>query len=219
MSAIVAILAVGAIVWAGLLLGARMPATARIPLAATVMLGLTGYLLTGRPGVAAAPVRLPEPQGFGQALTDPRHGLTNRFGPAAQWIGFSDAAARAGHTEQAAQWLEQGLRRYPRNVDLWVAYGNALVAHAGGTMTPASAMAFDRAAAIQPANPAPPFFAGLALAQSGDAAGARAVWQELLARSPANAGWRSDLESRLAQLPPVSPAPAAATPVRPVAGN
>ena len=91
----------------------------------------------------------------------------------------------------------------------------------GGMVTPAAEMAFQRAADIEPAHPAPQFFFGLALAQSGDVGGARAIWQSLLDRSPPNAPWREDLSSRLAMLPPAAPSaaptstPAPATPAVP----
>ena len=215
MTAIIAILALGLIVWAATLLTARLPVSARLPLGIAVMLGLTGYLLVGQPGAAGSPVARAAPTGFGEALEDPRNGMSDRFGDAAQWLGISDGMMRGGNTLAAAQILEQGLRRYPGNVDLWVGFGNALVAHSGGIMTPAAAMAFDRAADIDPGHPAPPFFAGLALAQGGDLAGARVIWQQLLDRSPPDAPWRADLESRLAQMPPMpapSPAPAPAAP-------
>ncbi|RYD42391.1 MAG: cytochrome c biogenesis factor, partial [Sphingomonadales bacterium] len=84
--------------------------------------------------------------------------------------------------------------------DLWVGLGNALAAHGGGVMSPAAALAFDEAAKRDPSHPAPPFFAGLALAQGGDLKGAETVWSQLLARSPADAPWRADLEMRLTQL-------------------
>ena len=41
---------------------------------------------------------------------------------------------------------------------------------------------------------------GLAMAQSGRLAEARGLWAELLARSPADAPWRADLEQRLQKL-------------------
>ena len=39
------------------------------------------------------------------------------------------------------------------DADLWVGYGNALVIHGGGLMSPAAEMAFNRAAAIAPNHP------------------------------------------------------------------
>src|SRR3546814_16937811 len=85
---------------------------------------------------------------------------------------MSDGFARTGKTELAAKTLEKGLEKYPDNVDLWVGLGNALAAHGGGMMSPAAALAFDEAAKRDPSHPAPPFFAGLALAQGGDLKGA-----------------------------------------------
>jgi cytochrome c-type biogenesis protein CcmH len=191
-----ALLTIAAIVWLG-----KLPVAARPLAGAAVMLGLAGYALQGSPSLPGKPVAVAaEPEGFGDVLTDQRQGMADRFGPAAQWLGLSDGFARAGKTELAAQTLEKGLEKYPDNVDLWVGLGNALTAHGGGMMSPAAALAFDEAARRDPSHPAPPFFAGLALAQGGDLKGAEAVWSQLLARSPADAPWRPDLEMRLAQL-------------------
>lgn len=211
---IAAALTIGGMMWLG-----KLPAAARPLAGAAVMLGLAGYALQGSPSLPGKPVAAVEDDsGFGDVLTDPRQGMADRFGPAAQWLGMSDGFARTGKTELAAQTLEKGLEKYPDNVDLWVGLGNALVAHGGGVMSPASALAFDEAARRDPTHPAPPFFAGLALAQGGDLKGAEAVWGELLSRSPADAPWRPDLEMRLAQLrqalgpPMVVEAPAGAAP-------
>lgn len=207
------ILAVGVLVWAAMTYGGRMPASARTPVAAAIMFGLTGYVLFGVPGAAGAPVARPnatDSAEFGQPITDPRQGMTERFGPASQWLALSDGLVRTGRTQSAISAIEQGLRTNQGNIDLWIGMGNALVAHGGGVMTPAAALAFDKAADIDPSHPGPPFFAGLSLAQGGDLAGARIVWQELLDRSPADAPWREDLTERLSQLPP-SPEQAPAT--------
>lgn len=221
MTAIIAILGLGLIVWAATVLAARLPAPARLPLGIAIMLGLTGYLLVGQPGAAGVPVRpldTAEPAGFGEEMEAPRQGMTGNGGDSASMLAIADGMMRTNRFRSAAMILDAATRREPRNIDLWVAYGNALIAHDGGVMTPAAAMAFDKAADIDPSHPAPPFFAGLALAQGGDIDGARVIWQQLLARTPPDAPWRTDLTNRLSQLPlaPAAP-PVPASP--PVQGN
>lgn len=210
MMMILVALLIGALCWAVIAFAGRMAPAFRIPLAASIMLGLSGYLLLGSPAVSGAPKPPPERAGFGDVIRDPRKGLADMRGPAAMWLGLSDGLLRAGNSEMAAEALQQGLRVHPRDVDLWIGFGNALVAHSNGMMTPAAEMAFQRAANIQPDHPAPQFFFGLALAQGGDIEGARRIWQALLDRSPPDAPWREDLTGRLAMLP--APAPTTASP-------
>ena len=78
--------------------------------------------------------------------------------------------------------------------------GNALTLYAGGLITPAAELAFERAAKLAPDHPAPPYFTGLAYAQAGQFDRARDIWTQLLARAPANAPWRANVVNRLAEL-------------------
>jgi cytochrome c-type biogenesis protein CcmH len=171
-----------------------------MPVLGALLIGCFSWSIAGRPAQPGAPIQRAQPEGMGDPIEDPRHGMTARFGAEAQWLGLSDGMLRNGRTDLATRVLAQGVRRFPRSVDLWVGYGNALFAHADGAMTPASAMAFDRAAAIDPSHPAPDFFRGLAFAQSGDLASAEEVWQSLLERAPQDAPYRADLLARIAQI-------------------
>ena len=189
---------------------------------AALLLGLAGYALQGSPGQPGSPRPPVENPGTADAaLIAQRQAMGSAFGTGQSWLVVADGLSRQGQFGAAAQVLRTAVKKNPRDADLWVALGNALVGHGDGFISPAAQFAFQRAATISPAHPGPPFFMGLALAQSGRLAEARAIWARLLEQAPKEASYRADLESRLARLdamigaqaatatPPVAVPPAA----------
>lgn len=169
---------------------------------AVLLLGIAGYALQGhpyQPGAPKAPVETAA--GNAKALVEARKALDGRGGQgASNWVVISDALARHGQFGDAAGVLLGAVDKDPKNSDAWLALGNALVGHAEGTLSPAALYAYRRASETAPDAPGPPFFLGLALAESGRFAEARQLWGDLLKRSPPDAPWRADLEQRLARL-------------------
>ena len=187
--------------WLLLAFAVKMPKVGRLPVAAAIALGLAGYAWQGQPGLASAPVvKTVKMDGFGEVIDQPLAGITDQYGAPARWIALSDALERQGNSSDAARVLYGGAMRYPDSVDMWVAYGNALTNASEGVLTPAALAAFEKAAALNPNHPGPPLFLGLAAAQKQDWASARQIWGDLLARSPKDAPWRADLESRMKML-------------------
>jgi len=179
----------------GVALAARIKIAALAPLGTALMLGLAGYAWQGSPGLAGKPV---EPGGgrprFDEALAEKRRSIGDQYGPAAKWLVVSDGLARHGDSAAAANVLLSGLRESPRDVNLWVGLGNALMAHGEGMLSPAATYAFREALEIEPQGTAPNYFYGLALAESGDFESARRMWGALAERLPAGAELRAELE-------------------------
>jgi cytochrome c-type biogenesis protein CcmH len=166
--------------------------------AAALLLGGAGYAYQGNPGVPAAPASGNQAHEF-VPLAAARHAFFGNFSPEEPWLSMSDGLARSGDTEEAVGILQNAVRRYPGDSQLWIGLGNALVDHARG-LTPAAQLAYQRAAELAPGHPAPPFFYGLALARSGDREAAVALWQRILKNAPQNAQWRAMIEQGIAAL-------------------
>jgi cytochrome c-type biogenesis protein CcmH len=120
--------------------------------------------------------------------------------PNNQWVVIADGLARNGRYGDAAQVLRGAVEKDPKNSEAWLAMGNALLAHSDGLLTPAALYAYRRAAKADPDSPGPPFFLGLALAQSGRFAEARSLWADLIERAPEDAPWREGLAQQLQKL-------------------
>ena len=186
-------------------------------LGAALLLALAGYATSGRPGLRGAPKAPPERQRVADsAFAETRQDMLGTFDQAARWLGMAESYQRGGDTRGGVDIIRSGLRQHPRDPDLWVGLGSALVLHAGGMMTPAAELAFRRAGEIAPGHPGPRFFYGLALAQAGRFDEAEQLWRALLTEAPQDVSWRPMVEERLqmieqaramGQLPPAAPPP------------
>ncbi len=168
---------------------------------AALLLGVAGYAWQGSPGLAGSPTPpKAESKQPDSEFAKSREGMMSMMGGDAQVLDSADAFHRNGLDAYSIAVLRGALEKRPRSADLWVGLGNALVIYAGGLMSPAAQLAFERAAQIAPEHPGPPFFLGLAYAQAGQLDRAEATWQALLEKAPADAAWRADVSERLVQL-------------------
>lgn len=115
-------------------------------------------------------------------------------------LATADGQLREGDAGTAARGLAQAVARRPRDAALWTGLAATLVAHDGGQLSPAARFAFRRALRLAPRDPGPPFFLGIAHAQTGDFAAARRAWLIALALTPRDAVYRRDIVEHLAML-------------------
>jgi Flp pilus assembly protein TadD len=178
----------------------KMPRATLELVGAALFLGIAGYAWQSNPSLGGTPVQSVESAAGPSEDEDAIIKSYGEMSAESQWLDMASALIRAGRSRTAVSLIRSGLKKSPNNPDLWVGLGNALVVHNGGQMSPASQFAFEKAAQLSPNHPGPPFFLGLALAQSGKFAEAGEVWRALLARAPDGVEWKADLEQRLAQI-------------------
>ena len=189
-----------AVVAIALLRFGRLSRSGRELALAALLLGVAGYAWQGSPGAPGKPTA---PRDAGtqpdSEFAKQRGALMQRFTTSAQWLDFADALHRMGRDREAVIAIKTGLKERPRDAELWVGLGNALVLAGDGLVSPAARLAFDRAAQLSPQHPGPPYFLGLAYAQGGQVDQALDIWRSLLARTPPNAPWRPEIEKRIAE--------------------
>lgn len=180
---------------------------------AALLVGIAGYAIQANPAQPGAPkTAAQQVSSDGAALVKARQQLAQAGSSGANsWMVIGDALARNGQYADAASVLLGAVRHDPNNADGWLAVANSLVSHAEGTLSPAAIYAYRRAGSVNPDHPGPPFFLGLALAQNGRLEEARQIWADLLANSPKDAPWRTDLADRLTRLDAVVAAQGKAT--------
>ncbi|WP_404369319.1 tetratricopeptide repeat protein [Sphingomonas sp. MMS24-J45] len=172
---------------------------------AALSLGTGGYALQQH---ASWPSRLARPD-RNSVVIDPttialRGAMLGQFTGDGAYLIASDALMRGGNRPSGARVVAMGLNAYPRSLTLWTGYGTAIAQH-DGTVSPAAVFAFDQATRLAPAHPAPPYFRGLAYAESGDFGAARRYWLLALALTPPEAPYRSIIADQIATLDAVAP--------------
>ena len=179
----------------------RLPRSCYSLFGAALLFGLAGYALQGNPGEPSAPQAAHEREASnGSLFVDARRRFFDPQALPSRYIVTSDAFARRGNFQDAANFAENAVSDDPRDAEGWVALGNALTEHAEGQLTPAALYAYSRAEAVAPANAAPRYFLGLGLLRAGEPQEARKLWADALANAPKDARWRDELAARLAQL-------------------
>lgn len=171
-------------------------------LAAALGFGLAGYALQAHPDMPSAPksasARAAELEY--DVVEARREFVAQRDWSQNRLLVTSDAMARQGRFEDAAQLLAGETERDRRDFEVWLAQGIALTEHADGALTQASLYAYQQAANAKPDSLAPGYFLGVALVRQGRLMEARQIWRETLEAGPEDAEGRAGLEDRLARL-------------------
>lgn len=171
-------------------------------IAAALVFGLAGFAYQARPELSGAPKQPEAAQGkIGAGLVTVRQQLAGEGAIASnRWTVTADALTRQGEFSDAASLLLGAIEENPRDSGAWLALANNLIGHSDGALTPAALYAFRKAAEADPQAAGPPFFLGLAFIQNGQPEQGRALWAELLARTPATTPWHQGLAERLQML-------------------
>ena len=187
---------------AALIVLGKAPRKSWEAIAAALVFGLAGFAYQARPDLPGAPTAAASAPGkVGTELVTVRQQLSGEGLIARnRWTVTADALTRQGQFSDAAGLLLGAIEESPRDSGAWLALANNLVGHADGALTPAALYAFGQATESDPQAPGPPFFLGLALIQNGRPEEGRALWAELLARTPVAAPWRAGLAGRLQLL-------------------
>jgi cytochrome c-type biogenesis protein CcmH/NrfG len=183
-------------------IAARIGRTGWEPVAAAVLVGIAGYAWQGRPDLVGHPVAADAVGrvAFDEDMAQRRQAMGERVSSATKWFVLSDGLARQGRTQDAANVLVSALRSDPRDANLWVGLGNALVLHGEGILSPSAEYAYRQALRLAPNAPSPRFFFALALARSGKLEAARAMWVNLSHDLPEGTPFRVELENNIASL-------------------
>jgi len=129
------------------------------------------------------------------------------------WGVLAPVYMRLERYEDAAHAYSEALRLLGEDPARRAAYGESLVAAAGGVVTDRARESFGKALAEQPGQPQARFYLALAAEQDGKTAEAVRAYQALAADAPPDAHWLAAVNSRIAALkgsPQTAPADAPA---------
>ena len=163
------------------------------------------YARLGRPSKPDEPLASRKPAlettgGVEAAIAAVEARLAARPDDGKGWAVIAPVYMRLGRYDDAAHAYAEALRILGEDPLRRAAYGEALVAAAGGVVTADARKAFDQALTEKPGQPQARYYLALAAEQDGKKADAIRDYQSLLADSPPEAPWRSVVNARLVAL-------------------
>lgn len=172
------------------------------------------YLNTGQPGMEDAPLSLrtdlqtaargPSQAGGGAdgaaMQAQLRQRLADNPNDMAGWVTLARTERVLGNHPEAVRAFARAIELAGRNAtaDLIADYGEAQVFEAFGTVSPRAVETFEQALAKDPGEIKSRFYIAEGRAQSGDYAGAIALWRGLTADAPPDAPWVGEVRARIA---------------------
>jgi cytochrome c-type biogenesis protein CcmH len=182
----------------------------RLAAAALIAIGLPAvafplYARLGQPMMPDEPLasRKVAPQTNGEiesAVAAVEARLTAKPDDGKGWAVIAPVYMRLERYSDAVHAYTEALRILGEDPLRRSAYGEALVAAAGGVVTDEARQAFDRALAEQPGQPQARYYVALAAEQDGKKADAIRDYEQLAADSPPGAPWVAMVTARLAAL-------------------
>jgi len=115
------------------------------------------------------------------------------------WLMLGRSQLALNRTAAAIDAYRRALDLAPEEVEAITGLADALLERSMGVVTPEVRQLMFRLAELEPDDPRPLYFMGLADAQAGDYNGALERWRVLLENSPADAPWRAEIEPSIIQ--------------------
>ena len=194
----------------------------RLAAAALVAIGVPAiafplYAMLGRPQMRDEPLASRESAAHAgddieAAVAGVEKHLISEPGDGKGWAVLAPVYMRLERYEDGAHAYSEALRLLGEQPGLRAAYGEALVAAAGGVVTDKAREAFGKALAGDPSLPQARFYLALAAEQDGRTADAIHAYEALVADAPPGAVWAGAVRSRLAGLKGEPPPAAAEAP-------
>jgi cytochrome c-type biogenesis protein CcmH len=116
------------------------------------------------------------------------------------WEVIAPVYLRLARFDDAVRAYRNALKLVGETADREASLGEALAGAANGVITTDAKAAFERALALDQANPRAQFYLGLAAEQDGRTADAADRWRNLIAHAPADAPWVGYVREALARV-------------------
>lgn len=182
--------------------GGRRPALVMLAALGVPLLTLGVYLDLGAPGLPDQPLaarqdRLQQEPGrpeIERMVAQLEARLATAPDDLEGWLMLGRSRSVLGDAPAAVEAYRRAQSLAGDDPRVLAGLGEALVANAGGVVTPEARNLFTRLTALQPDEPRAMFFLGWADAQAGDYHAALERWRGLLATLPADTPWRPNVE-------------------------